>query len=229
MPIELRAHVGHPYVAGRLVTRLRTPSLVSGEGLSSAQGCAERREIPDHYADRAHAGSVHQRAEIDVRPVSRGDLQRAPGRGAPVRWFRVGERREFLFVSSSPPGVVGYLAARKSSIRLFTAVTTLSLLDPVRAYEDYPTRDNLSGGGLELIIGKGSGAAQRQLFHVTEQDQSARNVESYDLFRQICRNHRVPAEPRSALRSTRRRYGPCPSNSRFGSGMVAPLAKNRST
>jgi alkanesulfonate monooxygenase SsuD/methylene tetrahydromethanopterin reductase-like flavin-dependent oxidoreductase (luciferase family) len=35
----------------------------------------------------------------------------------------------------------------------FTVVTTLSLLDPVCAFEDYSTLDNLSGGRLELIIG----------------------------------------------------------------------------
>ena len=110
--------------------------------------------------------------------------------------FGVGERHEFPFISSSPPVVLSHLAARTANIRLFTAVTTLSLLDPVRAYEDYATLDNLSSGRLELIIGKGNGAAQRQLFNVTEQDQWARNAESYDLFRQIWRNHRVTAEPR---------------------------------
>ena len=60
-------------------------------------------------------------------------------------------------------------------IRLFTAVTTLSLLDPVRAYEDYATLDHLSDGRLELIIGKGNGAAQAELFHVTAEDQWDRN------------------------------------------------------
>ncbi|MBV9578051.1 MAG: LLM class flavin-dependent oxidoreductase, partial [Chloroflexi bacterium] len=96
----------------------------------------------------------------------------------------------------SPPVVLSNLAARTSKIRLFTAVTTLSLLDPVRAYEDYATLDNLSDGPLELIISKGNGAAQRQLFHVTEQDQWDRNAESYDLFRRIWREHRITAEPR---------------------------------
>jgi len=42
--------------------------------------------------------------------------------------------------------VLSHLAARTSRIKLFTAVTTLSLLDPVRAYEDYATLDHLSDG-----------------------------------------------------------------------------------
>jgi alkanesulfonate monooxygenase SsuD/methylene tetrahydromethanopterin reductase-like flavin-dependent oxidoreductase (luciferase family) len=110
--------------------------------------------------------------------------------------FGVGERHERPFISSSPPVVLSHIAAITSRIRLFTAVTTLSLLDPVRAYEDYATLDNLSGGRLELIIGKGNGAAQRELFHVTETDQWDRNAESYELFRRIWREPRVTASPR---------------------------------
>jgi len=110
--------------------------------------------------------------------------------------FGVGERHERPFISSSPPVILGHIAARTSRIRLFTAVTTLSLLDPVRAYEDYATLDHLSGGRLELIIGKGNGAAQRELFNVTPEDQWQRSAESYELFRQIWRNPAVTAAPR---------------------------------
>ena len=110
--------------------------------------------------------------------------------------FGVGERHERPFISSAPPVVLSHIAALTSRIRLFTAVTTLSLLDPVRAYEDYATLDHLSGGRLELIIGKGNGSAQRELFAVTPQDQWDRNAESYQLFRQIWENPAVTAAPR---------------------------------
>ncbi|MBB5778802.1 LLM class flavin-dependent oxidoreductase [Nonomuraea jabiensis] len=110
--------------------------------------------------------------------------------------FGVGERHERPFISSSPPVVLSHIAARTSHIRLFTAVTTLSLLDPVRAYEDYATLDHLSGGRLELIIGKGNGAAQAQLFHVTAEDQWERNRESYELFRRLWREDKVTWEGR---------------------------------
>ncbi len=110
--------------------------------------------------------------------------------------FGVGERHEWPFLSSSPPVVLSHIAAKTSRIRLFTAVTTLSLLDPVRAFEDYATLDNLSGGRLELIIGKGNGAAQAQLFHVTAEDQWERNREGYELFRRLWREDKVTWEGR---------------------------------
>ncbi|MFF8103529.1 LLM class flavin-dependent oxidoreductase [Streptomyces sp. NPDC016640] len=110
--------------------------------------------------------------------------------------FGVGERHEWPFISSSPPVVLSHIAALTSRIRLFTAVTTLSLLDPVRAYEDYATLDHLSAGRLDLIIGKGNGTAQRELFHVTPEDQWDRNAESYELFRRIWRQDKVSASPR---------------------------------
>ncbi|MGD6756406.1 LLM class flavin-dependent oxidoreductase [Streptomyces sp. BH105] len=110
--------------------------------------------------------------------------------------FGVGERHERPFISSSPTVVLSHIAALTRRIRLFTAVTTLSLLDPVRAYEDYATLDHLSDGRLDLIIGKGNGAAQRELFHVTPEDQWDRNAESYEVFRKLWRQDKVTASTR---------------------------------
>ncbi|HWO60160.1 MAG TPA: LLM class flavin-dependent oxidoreductase [Umezawaea sp.] len=110
--------------------------------------------------------------------------------------YGVGERHERPFISSSPPVVLSHIAAHTSTIRLFTAVTTLSLLDPVRAFEDYSTLDHLSGGRLELMIGKGNGAAQAELFHVTTEDQWERNREGYELFRRLWREDEVTWEGR---------------------------------
>ena len=105
--------------------------------------------------------------------------------------YGVGERHERPFLSSSPPVILSHIAARTSTIRLFTTVTTLSLLDPVRAFEDYATLDHLSNGRLDLMIGKGNGTAQAQLFHVTTEDQWERNREGYELFRRLWQEDKV--------------------------------------
>ncbi|AKJ09296.1 luciferase [Streptomyces incarnatus] len=110
--------------------------------------------------------------------------------------FGVGERHERPFLSSSPTVVLSHVAALTRRIRLFTAVTTLSLLDPVRAYEDYATLDHLCAGRLDLIIGKGNGTAQRELFQVTPEDQWDRNAEGYEVFRRLWRQDRVTADTR---------------------------------
>lgn len=115
--------------------------------------------------------------------------------------FAVGERHEDPFISSSPPVVLSNIAAKTSRIGLFTAVTTLSLLDPVRAFEDYSTLDNLSDGRLELMIGKGNGSAQAELFAVTAEDQWDRNREGYELLRLLWESDKVtwPARFRPPL------------------------------
>ncbi|MEU4163066.1 LLM class flavin-dependent oxidoreductase [Actinoplanes sp. NPDC026670] len=134
------------------------------------------------YLDRSK--SVEQRLREVVDAAVLGEQLGFDG-------FAVGERHERPFLSSSPPVVLSHIAAKTSRIELWTGVTTLSLLDPVRAFEDYATLDNLSGGRLQLIIGKGNGAAQAQLFHVTVDDQWDRLRESYDLFRRLWREEKV--------------------------------------
>ncbi|MGD0603740.1 MAG: LLM class flavin-dependent oxidoreductase [Streptosporangiaceae bacterium] len=99
--------------------------------------------------------------------------------------FGVEERHGRPFISSSPPVVLSHIAARTSAIRLFTALTAVSLRDPVRVYEDYATLDHLSGGRLELIIGEGSGTAPAKLSRVTAEDQGERDREGCELFRRL--------------------------------------------
>lgn len=107
--------------------------------------------------------------------------------------YGVGERHHTPFLSSSPPVVLSQIAARTSRIRLFTTVATLSLLDPVRAAEDYATLDHLSRGRLELIIGKGNGPEQTELFGFSREgtEQWDRLRENYLLLRRLWTEDRV--------------------------------------
>lgn len=99
--------------------------------------------------------------------------------------YGVGERHGAPFLSSSPPVVLTAVAAATSTIRLLTTVTVLSVLDPVRVAEDYATLDHLSGGRLELIIGKGNDPRHYPLFGITEEEQWASLAERYSLLKRL--------------------------------------------
>jgi len=99
--------------------------------------------------------------------------------------FGIGERHHTPFISTAPPVVLAHIAALTSEIRLFSAVTLLSILDPVRVAEDYATVDHLSNGRLEVIIGKGNGPEQAELFGLTREQQWETTNENYRLLRRL--------------------------------------------
>jgi alkanesulfonate monooxygenase SsuD/methylene tetrahydromethanopterin reductase-like flavin-dependent oxidoreductase (luciferase family) len=109
--------------------------------------------------------------------------------------FGVGERHHTPFISTAPPVVLSHIAALTSKIRLFTGVTLLSVLDPVRVAEDYATLDHLSGGRLELIIGKGNGPEQAELFGITRDQQWDTITENYRLLRRLWLEQKVTWSP----------------------------------
>ena len=113
--------------------------------------------------------------------------------------YGVGERHGAPFLSSSPPVLLAAVAARTRRIRLLTTVTVLSVLDPVRVAEDYATLDHLSGGRLELIIGKGNDPRHYPLFGITEEEQWDSLEERYALLRRLWDEEEV---------SWQRRYRP---------------------
>jgi alkanesulfonate monooxygenase SsuD/methylene tetrahydromethanopterin reductase-like flavin-dependent oxidoreductase (luciferase family) len=109
--------------------------------------------------------------------------------------FSVGERHHAPFLASSPPVVLSHIAARTSRIRLFTGVTLLSVLDPVRVAEDYATLDHLSGGRIELVIGKGNGPEQTELFGVPREQGWETLADNYRLLRRLWTEEKVSWEP----------------------------------
>lgn len=99
--------------------------------------------------------------------------------------YGIGERHGAPFLSSAPPVILTAIAAHTSRIRLLTTVTVLSVLDPVRVAEDYATLDHLSGGRLELIIGKGNDPRHYPLFGITEAEQWESMAERYALLKRL--------------------------------------------
>lgn len=109
--------------------------------------------------------------------------------------YAIGERHHHPFISSSPPVILANIAARTKRIRLLTGVTLLSVLDPVRVAEDYATLDHLSDGRLELIVGKGNGPEQSELFGIEREQAWETEHENYQLLRQIWTGEPVTWEP----------------------------------
>lgn len=78
--------------------------------------------------------------------------------------FGIGEHHTRSFAVSSPAVVHAAIARATSRIRLTTAATVLSVLDPVRVYQDFATLDLVSHGRAEIIAGRSAFAEPFALF-----------------------------------------------------------------
>ncbi|RPF25846.1 LLM class flavin-dependent oxidoreductase [Georgenia muralis] len=70
--------------------------------------------------------------------------------------FATGEHHNPPFVASSPTTMLGYLAARTKNIVLSTATTLITTNDPVKIAEDYAMLQVISGGRMDLMMGRGN-------------------------------------------------------------------------
>src|SRR3984957_13791316 len=106
----------------------------------------------------------------------------------------VGERHAGPFLSAGATGGLGAIRATTSRVRIQTGVAVLSVLDPLRAAEDYATIDQLSRGRLELVIGKGNELRQLPMFGVAPGEQWDQLAEKYELLRRLWREENVTWE-----------------------------------
>ena len=81
--------------------------------------------------------------------------------------------------------VLGHLAARTSHVRLGTAVSVLPLHHPLRLAESAATVDQLSGGRLDLGIGRGYQPGEFLGFGVDIAEKRARFDEAVDVLRRV--------------------------------------------
>lgn len=70
--------------------------------------------------------------------------------------YAVGEHHREDFAVSAPEIILAAGAVNTKNIRLSSAVTVLSSIDPIRVYQQYATIDALSNGRAEIMVGRGS-------------------------------------------------------------------------
>ena len=105
--------------------------------------------------------------------------------------FGIGEHHRPDFAVSSPVVALAAAAERTKKIRLTSAVTVLSSLDPVRVFQDFATLDLLSGGRAEIMAGRGSFIESFPLFGYDLNDYDELFAEKLDLLLKLRDSERV--------------------------------------
>jgi probable LLM family oxidoreductase len=99
--------------------------------------------------------------------------------------FGIGEHHRSEYYDSAPPVILAAAAARTARIRLGSAVTVLSAADPVRVFQQFATLDLLSGGRIDLVVGRGSFTEAFPLFGLDLADYDELFEEKLELLLQI--------------------------------------------
>ena len=95
--------------------------------------------------------------------------------------FGIGEHHTPRFAVPSPAVVLAAVAARTSGIVLTSAVSVLSVLDPVRLYQDFAQLDLVSGGRAEITAGRSAYSEPFALFGVPMEEYDDIFEEKLDL------------------------------------------------
>ena len=116
--------------------------------------------------------------------------------------FGVGEHHRLDYAVSAPPVVLAAIAQVTKRIKLTSATTVLSTVDPVRLFEDFATLDLLSDGRAEIIAGRGAFVESFPLFGYNTNDYDALFSENMDLFLKLNENETISwtGQFRSSLR-----------------------------
>jgi probable LLM family oxidoreductase len=99
--------------------------------------------------------------------------------------FGIGEHHRSEYFDSAPQVILAAAAARTERIRLGSAVKVLSADDPVRVFQQFATLDLISGGRIDLVVGRGSFTEAFPLFGLDLADYDSLFEEKLDLLLQL--------------------------------------------
>ena len=104
--------------------------------------------------------------------------------------YGIGEHHREDFAASSPEIILAAAAPLTKNIRLTSAVTVLSSVDPVRIFQNYATLDALSNGRAEIMAGRGSFTESFPLFGYDLKDYHDLFEEHLELLMKIQENNK---------------------------------------
>src|SRR3954452_2726697 len=110
--------------------------------------------------------------------------------------FALGEHHNPPFFSSPPTTTWAYIAAQTERLQLSTATTLITTNDPVKIAEDYAMLQHLSGGRVDLVMGRGNSGAVYSWFGQDIRDGIPLAIENYALLRRLWREDVVDWEGR---------------------------------
>lgn len=105
--------------------------------------------------------------------------------------FGVGEHHRLDYAVSSPAVVLSAIAHATKHIKLTSATSVLSKLDPVRLYEEFATLDLISSGRAEILAGRGAFVESFPLFGYSTNDYNELFNEHMDLLLKLNENEMV--------------------------------------
>jgi putative FMN-dependent luciferase-like monooxygenase len=110
--------------------------------------------------------------------------------------FASGQHHNPPFVTSAPTTLLAYVAARTERIVLSTATTLITTTDPVRIAEDYAMLQHLSGGRVDLMMGRGNTGPVYPWFGQDIRNGVPLAIENYALLHRLWREDVVSWEGR---------------------------------
>src|SRR5882672_1195646 len=136
------------------------------------------------HDDASRAISASQRLRDLVEQIEQADQ-------VGLDSFGIGEHHRSEFLDSAPVVILGAAAARTQRIRLTSAVTVPSAIDPVRVFQQFATLDLLSQGRAEMVVGRGSFIEAFPLFGLPLEDYNSLFAENLDLLLEIREHEHV--------------------------------------
>lgn len=101
--------------------------------------------------------------------------------------FAIGEHHNPPFVSSSPTTLLAAIAAQTERLIVTTSTTLITTNDPVRIAEEYAMLQHISGGRMDLMLGRGNTAPVYPWFGQDIREGLPLALENYNLLHRLWR------------------------------------------